>query len=292
MVATRHIRQHTRPPSLLSLQDNMDESWKRFKTRWANYTLLSGLRDMPREMQVAQLENCLADDALKTLEGFDFPTGEDERTVQEIMMVFERYAIGGIHETLGRYKFGKRQQHEGEFMDKFLADLRMLMKTCQYCLRCEPSILRDRIILGIRSNDIREDLLKVKHLALDKCIDICKSSATAATHSDALVLDTVNRVLDGKQRDYTKECKFCSFNHPMKKQKCPAWGKLCNKCGKMNHFEGKCHATSNKSARFGRHSSQGRKQYKRYADKGRVNQVDQSSSSDDGNRVVQLYLHT
>ena len=61
-------------------------------TRWANYTLLSGLHDMPREIQVAQLENCLADDALKILEGFDFPTGEDERTVQEMMMAFERYA--------------------------------------------------------------------------------------------------------------------------------------------------------------------------------------------------------
>ena len=52
----------------------------------------------------------------------------------------------------------------------------------------------------------------------------------------------------------------------------------------MNHFESKCHETSNKSARFGRHSSQGRKRYKRYADNGRVNQVDESSSSDDGNR--------
>ena len=159
-----HLQRHARPPPLLSLQDNMGESWKRFKTRWANYSLLSGLHDMPREIQVAQLENCLADDALKTLEGFDFPTGEDDRTVLEIMMAFERYAIGEIHETLERYKFGKRQQQEGESMDKFLTDLRILMKTCQYCPRCESSILRDRIILGIRSNAIREVLLKLRHM--------------------------------------------------------------------------------------------------------------------------------
>ena len=202
------------------------------------------------------------------VEGFHFPTGEDERRVQEIMMAFERYAIGEIHETLERYKFVKLQQQEGESMNKFLADLRILMKTCQYCPRCESSILRDRIILGIRSNDIREDLLKVRHLALDKCIDICKASETAASHSDALVPDNANRVLEGKQREDTKECKFCSFNHPTKKQKCPAWGKVCKKCGKSNHFESKCHDTSNKSSIFGRRSSQGRKQYKRYADKG------------------------
>ena len=125
-------------------------------------------------------------------------------------MAFERYAIGEINETLERYKFGKRQQQEGESVDTFRADLRILMKTCQYCPRCEPSILRDRIIICIQCNEIREDLLKVRHLALDHCIDICKASETNASHSDALVLDNVNRVLDCKQRDNTKECKLCS----------------------------------------------------------------------------------
>ena len=35
---------------------------------------------MTREIEVAQLSNCLADDALNTLDGFDFPTGADERS--------------------------------------------------------------------------------------------------------------------------------------------------------------------------------------------------------------------
>ena len=82
---------------------------------------------MPREIKVAQLENCIADDALKTLEGFDFPTGEGERTVQEIMMPIELYAIGEILERLEKYKFAQNQQHEGESMDTFLADLRILI---------------------------------------------------------------------------------------------------------------------------------------------------------------------
>ena len=76
-------------------------------------------------------------------------------------------------------------------MDMFLADLRILMKTCQYSPKYEPSILRDRIILGIRSYDIIEDLLKVRHLALDKCKNICKASETAASHSNTLVPDNV-----------------------------------------------------------------------------------------------------
>ena len=64
------------------------------------------------------------------------------------------------------------------------------------------------------------------YLALDNRIDISKTSETAASHSDALVPDNDDRVLDGKQRDDTKECKFWSFNNPMKKDKCPARGKF------------------------------------------------------------------
>ena len=140
-------------------------------------------------------------------------------------MAFERFGIGEFHETQERYKFGKRQQQEGESMDKFLADLRILMRTCQYCPRCEPSILRDRIILAIRNNNIRKDLLKVRHLTLENYIDICKASETAASPSDALVANNVNRVLDGKQRDDANECKFCSFNHPMNEREMSGLGK-------------------------------------------------------------------
>ena len=49
----------------------------------------------------------------------------------------------------------------------------------------------------------------------------------------------------GQLRDYankrkkpTTECKFCSYEHAPKQ--CPAYGRECRKCGKMNHFQSKC----------------------------------------------------
>ena len=35
-------------------------------------------------------------------------------------------------------------------------------------------------------------------------------------------------------------CKFCRFEHPPEKKKCPAWGKTCKKCKQKNHFAKKC----------------------------------------------------
>ena len=112
------------------------------------------------------------------------------------------------------------------------------MKTCQCCPRCEPSLLHDRIILRILSNNIKEDLHAEGETPSPRSVyrHLQSQYETAVSHSDALVPDNVNRVLYGKQRNDTKECKFCSFNHPMKKVKCLAWGKVCNKGGKIYHF--------------------------------------------------------
>ena len=34
------------------------------------------------------------------------------------------------------------------------------------------------------------------------------------------------------------QCKYCPYEHAPKS--CPAYGKQCRKCGKMNHFQSKC----------------------------------------------------
>ena len=37
-----------------------------------------------------------------------------------------------------------------------------------------------------------------------------------------------------------KTCNFCGGNHPQQKERCPAWGQKCHKCGGRNHFASKC----------------------------------------------------
>ena len=46
------------------------------------------------------LENCLADNCIRILNGFSFDTDNDQRTVQEILQKFEEYAIGEVNETM------------------------------------------------------------------------------------------------------------------------------------------------------------------------------------------------
>ena len=184
----------TKLPPPLTLEGNKLQQWKLFKKRWNNYMILTNFETRKREFQIARLENCLADDALELLEGFNFNTPENERTVQEILTAFERYCQGETNETMERYNFAKRDQKEGESFDKFLADLRILIKTCGYCAECTPKILSDRIILGITSDETREDLLKERKLTIDQCVDICRAHECAAAQTKCLKTETVNQI--------------------------------------------------------------------------------------------------
>ena len=88
------------------------------------------------------------------------------------------------------YKFQERKQQQGETFETFVTDLRNLVKDCNYDKPSE--MVRDRIVAGNLSQDIREKLLTEGDThTMDKATDLAvtyettqqclKSMATSAT---------------------------------------------------------------------------------------------------------------
>ena len=280
-----------KPPNSFTLGSNLLENWKIFKQRWHTYAILSQLDKQPREVQVALFLHTLADDSLKVYNGFHFSTPEDSRTVDQIIEKFDQFAVGEINETYERYLFNNRKQIDGERFDKFLSDLRSLIKTCSYCDNCQDSVLRDRIVLGISDSLVQTELLKVRNLTLARCIDICKASENATLKNKVLrpdnSVDKINLVKKGQGHkpdvsqksnfsDSIRSCKFCTFKHEMRKEKCPAYGKQCPNCLQFNHFSSKCPNTKEKKVKSKSHKSKNSKSAK-------VHQIanDSDSSADE-----------
>jgi len=143
---------------------------------------------------------------------------------------------------LERYKFGRKCQSEGESFSKFLADLHRLIKTCGYYPACEPTIIRDRIVIDIRDEDIREDILKEPKLTLTQCIEICKAGEAATSHKSSLQPDRVSNITTSQTVKARKpgKCRYCGQMHVFIKENCPAWGKVCSACSGRNHFQSVC----------------------------------------------------
>ena len=139
-------------------------------------------------------------------------------------------------------------------MDAFISDLRDLVKTCGFCNDCLPSMIMDRIVLGVSDSKVQTELLKCRDLTLEQCIDICKASESALAQNRAMrPNEQVHRVATShkkegdkpkkrqmRQNSEPRSWKFCGESHKMKKELCPAYGKTCSKCGLKNHFAIKC----------------------------------------------------
>ena len=194
----------------MKLKENQIENWKLFKQRWDAYKVLSNYDELQLNIQKALLIQCLGDEALQVYNSF---TVNEETTIKDIFTLFDNYIIGSTNDTYERYKFNKRMQTELETFDCFLADLQRQIKSCNYCKDCEPSLLKDRIVLGIKDCQTQKDLLKVRDLTLQKTIDICKASEKATfqnkdMHNEAIINKVKHTRITDVKSVHMKTCKF------------------------------------------------------------------------------------
>ena len=241
-------------PHKLELKGNLAENWKKFKQVWNNYEIASHLKNEADELRTATLLTCIGADALDVYNGLEFANDAEKTSIKIVLEKLEIFCIGKTNIIFERYKFNKREQLESESIESFVAGLRTLAKTCTFGT-LEESLIRDRIVVGVRANHIRKRLLQESGLSLQKCIDICSAYECTAKHMKVMKpVEEVSAVGSkrppkkvGKDKDKMSSrntaeisCKFCGKVHARKKELCPAWGKKCSACGKANHFAAKC----------------------------------------------------
>ena len=154
-----------------------------------------------------------------------------------------------------RFLFNSRSQKPDEDFDIYLATIRQLAAKCRYADLSEE-LVRDRIVLGIRCEDTRRKLLSDPSLTLSSAIAKCRrEEATGRTlkdingHTDEdvhrptvkhaqSVRSAKYRSLDGQSEK--RGCTYCGRTHAKGREHCPAFGQVCSKCGKRNHFKAVC----------------------------------------------------
>ena len=85
---------------------------------------------------------------------------------EDIMQKFEEFAVRQVNVTYERSIFTKGVKEEEESFKRFNSAIRGLSKTSSFWVGCADSMIRDRIVLGIRGSSTPTKLLKVRDLTL------------------------------------------------------------------------------------------------------------------------------
>ena len=101
----------------------------------------------------------------------------DEIQVNNIYVLFskfEEYCKPKQNATVERYRFNTRTQDKAEPIDQYVTDLRLIAKNCSFG-DLKDKLIRDRLVCGVNSDDIKQHLLRVRELTLDKALTICRA---------------------------------------------------------------------------------------------------------------------
>lgn len=102
---------------------------------------------------------------------------EEISTIEEIFKKLKEYYEPKYNFVVEQFKFFRRDQEEAESFDKFLREIKMIAKLCDF-ETLEDNIVKVCIVLGVKNLALQERLLRVPDLSLDKTIEHCKSAAT------------------------------------------------------------------------------------------------------------------
>lgn len=240
-------------PPPLNIAGDLRSNWCKFKQLWDSYELITGLDKKNGDVRVATFITCIGLDALDIHNNLPYEREDDRKDMTKVLSLWSEYCVGKTNIIYERYQFNNCVQGSDEF-DVFVVKLRTLVKSCNYG-SLENDLLRDRIVCGVTDVGLRKKLLQESGMTLDRCIQICKAHSATQAQMQAMSAcsGTVAYVKPKKSQfkpktlSVVQECKFCGQSHLRTKEKCPAFGKMCKKCGKPNHFAKKCSSGQVKS---------------------------------------------
>jgi len=161
------------------------DNWKRFREQWTNYEIASDLAEASEEQRGAVFLACIGSDAFDVYRTMQFDPAADRKKIDKLLEAFETFCVGLVNPTYERYMFNRRVQENVERFDVFLGEVRRLARSCQF-EGVEDSMIRDRIVVGVRDDATRRKLLQVRDLTLKNAIDICKASEEAGRQLKAM----------------------------------------------------------------------------------------------------------
>lgn len=170
------------------------------------------------------------------------PARPTESTFADIITVLDKFYEPEVNEILQAGKFHKRIQLHQESVQEYIGVIGLLGTKCNFAdLKRQ---LRDRLVLGVRDERLRRELLKTKDLTYESAVQYClnyqatfqdlypeagMSKQTPLSSNEPMEIDKIKSV----------ECKHCARSH-RQNERCPFAKARCYYCKRHGHITAAC----------------------------------------------------
>ena len=185
-----------KPPKPLTFGKDMATEWKMFKQQYNWFEIATQLIRKPAEIQAATFMSVMGPEAINIYNTFNL-TAAEQIDVTAIRTAFENYFTPNLNVTYERYIFNRIKQESGEQFEDFLTKIKTQSSKCEFGI-LNDSLIKDKVVIGINSDAIREKLLTENNLDLNTAAKICRSSEISSQQiadmqiHDSTKIDAVN----------------------------------------------------------------------------------------------------
>lgn len=237
------------------------EEWVKWKGRFQQYRLASGLSEKTAQCQISTLLYCMGEEAEDVLNATGI--GEDDKKVYaKVLQQFDDHFQVRKNLIYERARFNQRNQERGESVEVFITALHQAADSCEFG-DMKDQMIRDRLVVGIRDKTLSQRLQMESDLTLEKAKRLIRQKEAVREQGSVLknlkeaetTLDSVapggrrrrnsSQSRNKAQKHYQGQkhsgnrCRRCGGgSHPL--QQCPARDVVCLKCNRKGHFRKHC----------------------------------------------------
>ena len=245
------------------------DEWPRWRKRYEQFRVASGLSTDSAAKQVSTLLYCLGEEAESVLMSTS-ATADDRKDHASIMAKFDAFFKIRRNIIFERARFNRRNQQPGESAEQYIMALYSLAANCEYGA-LQDEMIRDRLVVGIQDAALSEKLQLDADLTLEKAKksirqrEAIREQQTILDETNGANVDAMHNSRGRGQRDRRpgdakhrsnrpkrsekqqppspKRCTCCG-KEPHTRSKCPAKDAVCHKCQKKGHYSSMCRSTT------------------------------------------------
>lgn len=256
-----------RSPTPLNFQE---PRWDVWRAQFETFRKVTKLDKEDSDVQVASLKYCMGPEAEEVFLTFGL-SKSDAIKYDIVLKKYDEYFKPKINIIRLRRIFQRRLQQANENEECYIRALFVAAEDCGFG-ELKTERIRDQFIAGIQDNILAE---KLEHLYMSNTSNFTLSSvieftrtycdikegrrqekydlaisevkrSSSRAHSDRQPNSSRSRAHSDRESNSGRtraKCNYCGYQH--QQRKCPAFGRQCDNCGKLNHFSRVCKMGNN-----------------------------------------------